>query len=110
MRAFLHEDRKFVYLRSAHAGDARVVYKSSNLIESEAVLVIDPAPVVSDGLWQHRRCELCVVQARDSCDSMSLTKLFVEVHGLIVLLCDASCELFEKSVDNSEISHVILKW
>lgn len=50
MWAFLHEDRKFVYLRSADARDARVVYESAYLIESEAVLVIDPASVVSDGL------------------------------------------------------------
>ena len=91
MWAVLHENRKPVHVRGAHAGDARVVDEGAYLIESEAVLVIDPAPVVSDGLWQHRRCELCVVQARDSCDSMSLTKLFVEVHGLIVHLYGGSC-------------------
>ena len=57
MGSFLHEDRKFVNLCSAHAGDARVVYESAYLIETEAVLVIDPASVVSDGLggaWWER--------------------------------------------------------
>ena len=60
MWAFFHEDRKFVHLCSADAGDARVVYKSANLIETEAVLVVDPASVVSDGLGEHGGSELCV--------------------------------------------------